>query len=200
MERDESPPPENRLSRPKNWLPCRNSCSCAALTPGMGIEERTRKTASAPMTNSRRLRSPASVNNSAIFWTNVILLHGPSGFFYFCAGGRRYGATGYRKPLGKIAVPQNLYRGHRAPARAHKPALRKHIGADRIAVGEKSFQGIYVDRRRPVRYARCAIAAALGKFFQLFADIRADAVPSARFLPLYSASGSFTLAGSPAAP
>src|SRR3989344_6466353 len=119
-----SPPPENRLRRPKNWLLLKNSASWVALMPGIGMLARTRKTAKAAITNNRRLRSALSERRSVSFCVNeFMLVYRPARFFYFSFGRNRDGATGDDQFFCQLAVAEDFDRPRDALASAHGAAL-----------------------------------------------------------------------------
>src|SRR3990167_3647936 len=140
-DRLERPPPENRLSSPKNWLLLKNSASCVALMPGIGMLARTRKTAKAAITNNRRSRSALSERRREIFCVNeFILVYRPARFFYFSFGRNRDSATGDDQLFCQFAVAEDFDRPRDALASAHGAALAQSNRVYCIAGGEHALE------------------------------------------------------------
>src|SRR3989344_5813187 len=183
------PPPENRLSRPKNWLLLKNSASWVALMPGIGMLARTRKTAKAATTNNRRLRSALSERRSEIFCVNeFILVYRPAHFFYFSFGRNRDGATGDDQLFCQFAVAKYLYRPRDTLASAHGAALAQSNRVYYIACGKHALEHRQVDDRWLELDAVKCVPAQFGELLQLLADIRALFVAGAGVLALSAAA------------
>src|SRR3989344_1208368 len=197
MERLESPPPEKRLRSPKNWLLEKKSSSCAALPPGIGIAAKTRKTMSAPSTNSTRLRSDLSESSSMSFWAKVVmgLCNRAPRLFDFCTSSARDFEPRDRKFFGKLAVAQNFF----CSSLRFKSAFGKSLRVYRVAGGKEPLKRREVDNRRLVLDALKAVTAALREFFKHFADSGHHFVAGAGLLPLGAAARGLALARASAA-
>src|SRR3989344_2902916 len=193
------PPPENRLSRPKNWLLLKNSASWVALMPGIGMLARTRKTAKAATTNNSRLRSALSEIRSEIFCVKlfmvfivpvvlVVLVDCSARFFYFSFGRNRDGTTGDDQLFRQFAVAEDFDRPRDALASAHGAALAQSNRVYCIAGGEHALEHRQVYNRWFESDAVERVTAQFGELLQLFADIRADAVAGAGLLTLGAAA------------
>ncbi len=74
MERLEKPPPEKRLSSPKNSFPEKKLCNLEASTPGTGMVAKRRNNTSAPKTKSILFRRVVSDIMRRIFWKKVFIV------------------------------------------------------------------------------------------------------------------------------